>query len=80
MGSKCKALSHGRAMCWPVKGLRTSGEGESDIYKIIMKIIIRRDGSGSRPIHSRLPRRHRFVMTPDTYKRIRHDVIETEVI
>ena len=33
MGSKCKALSHGRAMCWLVKGLRISGEGEMNMNR-----------------------------------------------
>ena len=31
VGLKCKALSHGRAMCWPVRSGRTSGKPESDI-------------------------------------------------
>ena len=37
MGSKCKALSHGRVVCWPVKGLRTSGEREPNMY--IVKLL-----------------------------------------
>ena len=44
VGSKCKALSHGRAMCWPVR----EGKWESkDRSRSGNNIIIRRDGSGS---------------------------------
>ena len=48
MASKCKALFHGRAMCWPVKGLRTSGEGESDMY--ILKLLVGLLFGGTDPV------------------------------
>ena len=76
VGSKCKALSHGRAMYWPVKGRRTSGKAKPDIYIysiVIIRIIIQRDGSG--PIRSRFPKGHRFVILLDAYKRIRSGVM-----
>ena len=43
MGLKCKALSHGCAMCWPVKGLRTSGKTEQNIYivKLLLGLLFR---------------------------------------
>ena len=48
VGLKCKALSHGRAMCWPVKGLRKSGEGESDMY--ILELLLGLLFGGTNPV------------------------------
>ena len=60
-----KILGH---ICWPVKGLRTSGEGESNTYILEVLLGLLFGGTdpvqlyrfGSGPIHSRLPRNTPF--------------------